>query len=97
MTIEVLDLFYLKLQADWKLFHVEPISLEVHEPDWLSGQYDRIVELGLESCQGAYYNLLALPMRLTLTFNLKQCEGSIADWITGKGRDGPGFHVYCGY
>ena len=29
--------------------------------------------------------------------NVKRCEASIVDWITGKGPKGPGFHLYCFY
>ena len=96
-TAEFLDLFYIKLQADWKLFQVDPISFELQEPDWLSGEYDRIEELKLETCQGGYFNAMALPMQLTLDINVKRCESSIVDWITGDGPAGPGFHVYCFY
>jgi len=47
-TVELFDLVYFKLQADWKVFQLTPISLEAQEPNWLSGEHDRIVELGLE-------------------------------------------------
>ena len=97
ITAEIADLFYFKLQMDVKAFHLEPVSFEIQEPDWLSGEYQKIVALGLESCTGIYTNFLLLPVRLSLILNVKRCEGSIMDWITGKGNAGPGFHVYCYY
>ena len=42
MTIELMDIVYFKIQADWKIFHVDPISFEIQEPDWESGQWDEI-------------------------------------------------------
>ena len=39
LTFEFMDLGYLRLQADWKLFQVDPFSFEVQEPDWLGGSY----------------------------------------------------------
>lgn len=97
ITWEFFDLFYLKAQIDVKAFHVEPLSFEIQEPDWLSGRYNEIVRLGLESCAGLYTNFLMLPVRLSLNLNIKRCEGSVMDWITGKGVSGPGFHVFCYY
>ena len=97
VTAEIADLFYVKLQADVKAFHLEPISFEIQEPDWLSGEYQEIVSQGLESCAGIYTNFQLLPVRLSLILNVKKCEGSIMDWITGKGVAGPGFHIYCYY
>ena len=97
ITAEFYDLVYVKLQADWKIFHIDPISFEVQMPDWLSGESARIRELGLEECEGFYFNFLALPMRLTLDINVKHCEGSLRDWATGNGVDGPGLHIYCRY
>ena len=97
MTIEIMDLFYIKLQFDFKAFHLDPISFEVSEPDWLSGERKRIKELGLESCTGTYLNFLAAPTKFSLNLNFKRCETSLVDWITGKGEAGPGLHVYCFY
>ena len=97
MTMEVTDLFYLKLQADWKVFQLVPLALEVQEPEWLTGEHDRILELGLESCSGGYSSILAFPMQIELTMNVKHCETSVYDWVTGKGDQGPGLHVYCYY
>ena len=36
-------------------------------------------------------------MKFEINMNVKRCEASVVDWITGKGKAGPGFHVYCYY
>ena len=36
-------------------------------------------------------------MKFEINMNVKRCEASLVDWITGKGKAGPGFHIYCYY
>lgn len=97
VTAELLDLFYLRINFDMKGFHVDPISFELQEPDWLSGERDRIRAMDLQTCQGAYFNFEALQLNMSLNLNVKRCEASIVDWLTGKGASGPGFHLTCFY
>lgn len=80
-----------------KAFQVDPISFELQEPDWLSGQRDRIREMDLQTCQGIYGNWAALPVTMSLNLNVKRCDASVVDWITGNGASGPGFHLFCYY
>lgn len=42
-------------------------------------------------------NLKALQASLAFSINIKRCENSFVDWISGKGPYGPGFQVYCYY
>jgi len=57
LAFEFLDLFYISLQANFTLFKVSPISLEVHYPDFLTGNFDEIETLNYGICSGGYLNL----------------------------------------
>ena len=39
----------------------------------------------------------ALKTQFKISFNFKKCDASLVDWMTGKGKAGPGFHIYCYY
>ena len=66
-------------------------------PDWLSGEQERIAELGLETCNGSYFNAMLLPFEFNIDMNVKRCETSFVDWATGQGKEGPGLNINCYY
>ena len=47
IDLDFFDMFQIRMQMVTNLFQVDPISLEVSAPDYLSGEYERINELGL--------------------------------------------------
>lgn len=97
ITIEFFDIFYVRLQADFQPGYADPISMEYHQPDYLSGHFDRIDQLGYKDCFGFYSNMDALKSEFSISLNFKKCDASVVDWAFGLGEDGPGFHIYCYY
>ena len=97
LTIELFDFFYIRLQTDLQPGYIDPIAMEYHQPDYLSGQFSKIDQLGYQDCFGFYSNMDALKSQFKISFNFKKCDGSLVDWMTGKGEAGPGFHIYCYY
>ena len=66
VTFEWWDLIYLKIQLDWKLIQVDPISIEFQTPAWDTAQWERLAELNHKTCDGGYFNMSALPMSCLL-------------------------------
>ena len=97
ITAEFFDFFYIRLQMDFQPGYLDPFAMEYHQPDYLSGHFQRIDELGYQDCFGFYSNMDAFKTQFSLSFNFKKCDASIADWMSGKGEAGPGFHIYCYY
>ena len=97
LTLEFLDLFYFRIKADLKLFQMDPFSYEVLEPDYTSGNFDKIRQKRMRTCQGGYFNTMAFPLEIKVDLNVKRCETSLVDWVTNKSKYGKGFHVLCFY
>ena len=50
LTIEFLDMFYFRILMDFRLFQIDPFSYEVLEPDYTSGQFDKIRNNKMRTC-----------------------------------------------
>ena len=73
------------LKGDITFFDIQPFSLELHYPDYLSGLTENIDDYQYDSCRGGYFNMELMKSRFSIHNNINRCGIKVSNQDTDTG------------